>query len=40
MIGVCHSGWTLYPAMISSEPSEDWCMVGSRMPSPMKKNSA
>ena len=35
---VCQRGDSLFPEIIISVPSEDWCMVGSRTPSPMKKN--
>ena len=37
--GVCHSGWTWAPNTTSSEPSEDWCIIGSTVPRAMKKNS-
>ena len=37
--GVCHSGCSLVAAISSIEPSEDWCIVGSVIPSTMKKIS-
>ena len=34
-----HSGWSLCPARSITVPRDDWCIVGSRMPSAMTQSS-